>query len=668
MKRLKKDVLNLKNINQDIENRLRGTELDFCKMLIQTSGEDLSFIAKYAPPESSVSLAESSQTDLNDFYYGVSPCLDSKELIRCISEWELRTADMLHAYIKKNGKWFMVHTDQKDYLPSLASYIMVCMASHFGIRIAMDPQAYQAFVGYLKNDCGYSDQAIQTMISYSEHERGNIKPSRPVLTIHGCPTDKVISYLEAFRYEYMQEEDAIPLFNQATKKKAGTIRACIMMERDSASERAITIKEVYSDHVDLIEGNVFYSGVLLKPRRLEVIRDTKENQNIASICIYFERSTYGTVCALDRNLTEHPLLCGEIRSGIIGMLQADDCAKIALKAELEQIQRSDFRDSESTDRMLKAVNSYLENTFNVNQIGVSANIVSCEDLLLLALRGSENIDSGKLYPCVNGNAEVADRNVSFYNQSVFEDYPTIRLDGGRMDFIGEIGREAYGELHMDLPKQEWECCALTISGTMPDEASSRNEYTEVYRRMHFNLIFEHRLTHTMQQIEQESKKAAEAFEIKSFLGLKIICEKNRLIHYLKAIGNGIVRIVNNKDSIEAVIAIILFLQMSSAINRLYFGLMWKDAVVLLLSFLIIGIACKRMISGLIQYYRMRRKTRHICIYENMSYEDINKRISSALRGPYGSGKSYTFHPAAYACLRTYIDRRVREAFYPKNRR
>lgn len=317
--------------------------------------------------------------------------------------------------------------------------------------------------------------------------------------------------------------------------------------------------------------------------------------------------------------------------------------------------------------MTEAVNQYLKKCINVNQIGVSANIVTNDGLVLLGQRSRGNIDDGQLYPGVNGNSEVADRNVSFYSLSAYEDYPTIRLDSDRIDFFGEIGREAYAELNLNLPKQEWLCCGIIISGNISGEATDSAYYQETHRRLHFNIIFEHHADKSFQEIEALSKKATEAFETKRYLGIRVECEKSRWKHFLNSIRKGVISIVSHKDFIEAAVAIVVFLlTITRAIE-----LNLTEIIALLLSIAVIAGTCIRIYKDNIFYWRLRRerRIRRIRIYyKKMSYNDVNKSVAKALHRQHNSGQLYALHPAAYACLRVYVDNMAREAVSPKDRR
>jgi len=164
------------------------------------------------------------------------------------------------------------------------------------------------------------------------------------------------------------------------------------------------------------------------------------------------------------------------------------------------------------DKILAHVNEYIKNSYNVNQIGVSSSLKTPKQELLFGLRAAKNIDDGALYPSVNGNAEVYDEGVQFYNHSVYEDLPTIFLHNKRSDLQGEIAREAYGELNMVSTKESWSCYGMILSGNLPQAVPGNS----ASRRCHFNVLFENEISDTLDEIQDRFQKASEAFENKNF--------------------------------------------------------------------------------------------------------------------------------------------------------
>lgn len=683
-----KEDFNLKNVNKTIEDFVKNEKLNFCKMVVQSYEEDLSVIGQYKKPceyfvlDSQLNpIWESNEKNSDEYYYGVSPCIDSKTIVECVSNLRFSTLSKIRQYLIENRNFFMVQEQQKKYLKYLAEYILVVMSSHFGIKVQIEEELYKELLKYLEIDkkmiayndeMDYMEKALEPM--------GHYNHQRKILTIYGCPTEKLLSFLERYYYKLKKNTDGnvVEIACEAANVK----------KEDDKSE-IISIKEVYKKYVDLVKGRVFYSGVLLKPVFIEIMQSLHENDRIQSICINFVRSTYGTVCALDANFTNHPVL-NEDKKHIIEMLQEDDTCKqtlnknlssiLALNTEHQKISNgaNEIIDNRKiTRKVLEEINNYLKKSINVNQIGVSANIVTREGLMLLGQRNLSSIDEGKLYPGVNGNAEVADKNVSFYSTSVYEDYPTIRLNDDRIDFFGEIGRETYGELQQDLSKQEWICYGIIISGNMPgsdscDSRISGNIYTEEFRRLHFNLIFEHPCEKSFEEIEESSIKAAEAFETKGLLGVSVKCAKSKRDYLWKGFLELLETSVNHKDFIEGLVTLILFLLTIKVLDfqRIVSLLMereWQDEISLFLAVIIVIVSVRRIWKRISRALHKRRKTKSIIIYENAGYDTIGKALEEQFNNNLRK-KAFSFHPAAYASLLTYVENKTYDTFYPKDRR
>ena len=647
------DDISLAKLNDSLCEQFaaKGQGLDFCKMIIHPFDEKLSMIAKYSPPSRYYTLKAGHavlSTDPAGFYYGVSPCLDTNTIMELISCLEIDTCDGLMNYIDGTDGLFSVHEGQMAYLKPLAAYITVCMASHFGIRIEATRNEYERIKNTLRAK-GYSETGVGLVLAYDDGIDGY-----PFMTIKGFPMREVLDSLGEFRYEKVN----VPAI------KNGQLKDHLVIWRRTDGNGGISIDDVYRQKsLELIRGRVFYSGVLLMPRRLKLQTGSYENDKVESLCIHFERSTYGTVCAMDMNLTEHPFLIGNTKAGIVEMLRHDDESKM----RLEQATRI----GADVDRMVCALNEYLLSCFNVNQIGVSGNIITRGGMLLLGQRSKSNIDAGKLYPGVNGNAEVADRNVSFYSQSVYEDSPTIHLEDDRIDFFGEIGREAYAEAKLDLSRQEWICRGVVISGNMPTGSVCGEGYCEPFRRLHFNLIFEHNVDKTLHEIEGLGNQASEAFETMCYRGVKVTCAKNRFAFLCKCLKEGIIGIIHHKDFVESVSALIAGVWAISqachghAASKIeYFTI--SIAMPLALLIIVYKFICIIQVGFRFCRDYFSRKIQFVTIYSNLSYSEVNKRVQMVMGKQ--NGKRSSFHPAAYACLWSFVVSRIHEAFSSEARR
>ena len=601
----------LRRFNENFAEAVKGQALDFGALIATSFIGAMSVTARCAPPEGdkrylclNESLAPAEIPDPGNGYYGASPKLDNDMLIDAISGLRFTDRSGLDAFIAGHGDLFMLHADQAAYLPDFSRLIVLSVAANFGIRIRLPEQnAKKLLAAY----------AAQTLLA--EEDGG-------VLLLQGCPTAELLAELEAFRF--MQDG-----------KRVWT-----------AAQSGLTIREIYKTpkNVTLLRGSVFYSGVLLKPVRFEKLTDRYENDLIDSIVIHFERSTYATVFTLDHNFIRHPLLT-ESRQTLTKMYRLDDEAKAELIAGVAA-------DPDAPD-LIGEVNAYLSRCFNVNQIGVSANVVSSDGFLLMGHRAKGTIDTGALYPGVNGNAEVADKDVSFYNVSVYEDYPTISLDQHRIDFLGEIGREAYAELKLDLPELEWHCYGVIISGDRP-KADGGDVYAPPSRRLHFNIMFAQTFPSTFREIREVSREAAEAFENENLLGIDLRCRKS-----LPAMLWGLLRdafewVANQKDAVESLLILILFF--TSLLGRGEIENSFADIITIILSAIIIVSTGRSILRLLRQAVQTRKRVRRITLFKHMPREKKDKRLLKLVRG-------YAYHPAAYASLKLYVDNALFHDFF-----
>lgn len=259
----------------------------------------------------------------------------------------------------------------------------------------------------------------------------------------------------------------------------------------------ISAREIFRDinNIILLKGHTFYSGTVLRTLYIDTGIRTYGNDAISPLQFFFERSSYGTVFTLDNCFFGHPFLNAD-REKLVEMYRFDDDCKRALQKSTEVVNnRADY---------LKAVNAYLKNTFGVNQICVTGNLITKDGVLLIGERETSSIDAGEIYPSVNGNAEVMDPNVGFYKLSANEDYPAIELTSSRIDFYGELNREAYAELAVITKSDAWKCYGFAISGIVPPEQTDEI-LPGSKRRMHFSILCEQSCNVTFEEIVKSRK-------------------------------------------------------------------------------------------------------------------------------------------------------------------
>ncbi len=602
----KEKQFSLAMFNRAILEALYGQRVNYGSLLAYDDNRKLSVIAKYTPPKEFVGLDSKLNTEIisgtgnREFYYGVSPCLDSALIIQAISELQFIDGEKLDDYIAKHHEFFTLHTSQEKYLLDIARYITLAVASNYGIIFGADERLIE-----IKNTidpCGIFMKQIENTI-----------------VIRGCPNHAILTALQ--KYSYKKRGNYWEIIDQGV---------------------GIGIQEIYktTENIGLINGDVFYSGVLLRPVELSIMEKHFENYNTSTLCFSFEKSTYATVFALDGNFVAHPILSDATRQNISEMLREDDNNKKILINAIDGV--------EKTADIIKSINEYLRVTSNVNQIGVSANIVTSDGVLLIGKRSSQAIDGGHLYPSVNGNAEVEDKNVSFYKYSVYEDFPTINLNDHRIDFLGEIAREAYAELRLDIPKQDWNCFGITISGTDFSDHQTNGPYSLTHRRMHFNLLFDTTIDMNYSNVIDKSTHAAESFENEKIIGIQVGYYKNKLSKCMSSIRSFLAGILSAKDFIEAFLLIILFINSFYVYKKsMQFDI--SGVVSLCFAIVIIGMNLYSGINRILMFINYRKKLKSINLYGNMSPMQIVPLFNKVFR-------SYTYHPVSYIAIQLHAQR------------
>ena len=221
-----------------------------------------------------------------------------------------------------------------------------------------------------------------------------------------------------------------------------------------------------------------------------------------------EKTTFATLDAFDNcEINNHPLLFQHFEF-LSKFEENEDRAQTVL------FDKDAFSDRE---KARESINKYLEKSFNTHTVAVSGNIVNSEGYLLVAERNYKSIDGGQLYCSVNGQSEFKDFNVSFYNESVYEDFPTLIADSEiRNDFSNELNRETVAELNLNQLMQNWRYYGISILGIR-----NMNSSLTSTRRMHFNVLAKNRASENFEEIIQKFELATEKFENNRIYGLKL---------------------------------------------------------------------------------------------------------------------------------------------------
>lgn len=596
-------------INTTIDGMLAGRELDFCRVIVDSVKKHLSVIGQYDAEIPYVTLDQTLapvKYTGNEAYYGVSPKLNNEVIIKAISDLALSNPDKLDAFVKATAKWFFLHEGQRKYLLDFARYLVIAMSVNFSLSVWIGEDMRDRFLAFAKG-------------------KPYIGMKDGLFVIKGCPDDETIRFLSAFRF----------------RKHRGHIW--------KISPDGVSINDVYGhpESIVLANGSVFYSGALLKVTRIERIANRYENYDTECVCLHFERSSYVTVFALDNDLTDHPVLsrCHTLRD----LFDADDRCKARMIQELKKADAQ--KPSDPFGSTLEIVNAYLAACFNVNQIGVSSVVSTADNMMIFGKRTSNSIDADKLYPSVNGNAEISDANVSFYRYSVFEDVPSILLDDLRIDFLEEVCRECYAELKVPMAKQELHCLGVILSGNSPKEPGAA-------RRCHFNILYEYETPQDLRDIQEMSKSANESFENKQLLGLRVSSYKSTGSFVIEKVLAFLKWLVNNKDLLESCAMIVAAVGLLLVSRHLE-----EDSTSYYLSlgiaFFIILAKLLSWIPSFASWIKGLKDRKQKTVFLSKPHAVLEKKINAFF-------ENKGFHPATYAITLLYIEKKLYEKYFKRS--
>lgn len=613
---------------QLIETFSSSPKLNYCRFLLPEKEGQVSLVARYVPcfsPESSretvsepyITLAVSDKSqeglevvescDYDAYYYGISPAINETVIVESMADKKFTSLAGLDAFIAEHCTGFMLHNNQRDYLIPCARLFVLSIAHNFGIKLKVEADLRERLLRF----------AGTTMV-----EEG---PQTGDILLCGSPTEELFQELDGYYFK---------------KDAAQSHWKCCNTDGEGLSIRDIFARR---ENIILLKGHTFYSGALLRILYVDKNIQSYGNDTVAPLQFLFERSSYGTVYTFDNNYTNHPLL-NTCRDKLIEMYRKDDACKLKLLKNTKTTgTRVDY---------LNAVNEYLKVSTNVNQIGVTGNIITTDGVLLIGERESASIDAGEIYPSVNGNAEVIDGNVGFYKLYANEDYPTIDLKAPRIDFYGELNREARAELSLATRSDAWHCYGFTISGNIPEEESG-GAYSSFKRRMHFNILCEQVCNDSFEHIVENQKTATEAFENRTLKGLMLDYYPNRRSMVCERFLNGCRVILDNESYIMAVAAICVFIStiITAFQNESLTSMAFTLSDMLSIGFSVLGVimilflGCKAVKKYI---FRKKHITKiHIIGSLSGKRRDGLKQIAKYF-------KMHSCHPVAFAAVMAYV--------------
>jgi hypothetical protein len=121
-------------------------------------------------------------------------------------------------------------------------------------------------------------------------------------------------------------------------------------------------------------------------------------------------------------------------------------------------------------------------------------------------------DANHLFCSVNGGSEINDPCVSYYQNSVIEDIPTIKYSEEPYYFGGELTREAIAELGLTDDSVFWKYYGFTAMSGYSGKDSAHALW------LHFNVLGEKTVSESYSQLERYRYMAPEKFENEAIYG------------------------------------------------------------------------------------------------------------------------------------------------------
>jgi hypothetical protein len=442
----------------------------------------------------------------SDVYYGLNPKVSSSFIIDLIKKGIFHKEESFQKFLNKYPTYFLMHQKDGCYTYPLYAKTLLRAASHYG------------FILELSVDQKIKDDLINIIKLHDEELAINEDTNH--LIIKGHCTDAALNHMNNLGLK----------FDKATHKLTlnGTM----------------TIHDALMYHLDikLLDSHVHYSGVLPRLRKISCSKKDFSNIDVDQYIMHVERTTFFTVDALDSYSSDkHPYM-----NKYIDVLDKFYKAEDSLINDLHT-QLSSGEDS------VGAVNDYLIASKNTHIIGVTANLVTSDNHLIIAQRSEKSIDKYQLYPSVNGQSEFYNYNVDFYNLSVHEDMPTLIWDSHvRKDFLSELDRETYAELYIKKFEHEWNFIGVSVLGIRDQSKRSTS------RRLHFNVLAENRTVDNLLEITKHLENAAEKFESRKYFAVKVNTYNNLMSYSIQKLWQFVKISYKSKGIIAFVLSLILF--------------------------------------------------------------------------------------------------------------
>lgn len=502
----------MENIRKKINDELANSayidkDVDYASLIKYKNNSNLSIVAKFNSLNMVFLNARQEELEFKDFYYGLSPKFDDKKIIDIISKNSASNKEKLNRFVNENGSLFMLYKEQSKYLHSLFKKTIIDSISKFAVKVYVEDER-----DLEKIKC---NKKLDNLIKYTNY-------NEPVYIV-GTISDFLVDELVNLGLYFNEKNDQI------------------VINQENNNNIVLDNQELIKSNIILFSGVAFYSGVMFKLMKINEIVNYYTNDDVDSIELIVHRTTFFTENSFDT-----------INNNLDFLLNSSD--QILNKQFFDKEDKLQTKlISKGTDTSIADVNEYLKESGFHNVIGVTSNIETKDNRLILTKRNPKIVDGGLVYPSSNGHVEFYDENVSFYHYSVLEDFPEINaIENQRIDFHGEIERETVAELNVDSFLGKWNYLGLSFIAKTPYKLQNS-------RRFHFNVLMENKTDKDSKEILKLHTYAVEKFENDLLLFIKINIFKNIIdwiSKFLSIIGNFI---LNNKVLITIFTGIIFII-------------------------------------------------------------------------------------------------------------
>ncbi len=539
--------------------------------------------------------------DGGNYYYGLTPNFGADEVCIALKNGAFNDSASFEKFIDDNSGFFTLPATMKKYARALFAKTLVKMSTMFGRYLnCKQKECFELF-------CKVAADTAVKNLDYDINEK------EQSVRLLGQPSEDFIKILDK-NFSVNSDGDLILKTNSSTQSLS-----------DSLSGSGIS----------LVQGKVYYSGVLPRVKRFESQNTDYSNSDVMSVAIVFGRTTFATMDAFDGSyIKNHRLL----KNYLPLLEEIDEHEDSLISKYLVDL-------SGTNGDTVKRVNEFLAQSYSAHNLAVSGNIITSDGYVLFAKRGKKTIDFSEYYCSINGQSEIRDSKVKFYKQSVYEDMPTICTDyDARIDFMSELERETEAELNIFCPASHWLLRGVSFLAI----AHTDDNQTAARRRFHFNILGECITEYNLKQIITSQKKATEKFENSRLIGVKIKQYKNTFSRILNAVKTALAWILKSKDLVTSIFALAIFAIGFGELQNSEFTIKSLSSIIsIIFTTLSSVVLIKSIVFAAIKFFK--RKSTHYSISIIGQCKDYYKSVHG-----FFARKKINFHPIADVMMYEYI--------------